>query len=93
MKYGSYGFIAISLYSENTSSSTPTQADLAAWGSFYSASYPLLSDPKGATDRVYDPTGAHRPTYVLLGPGAEILAIGSSYSTAAIEAALPTPYP
>lgn len=53
----------------------------------------MVEDPGAVTDRLYDPSRRTRPTYVLVGPGAEILSIGSSYDTATLEAALPTPYP
>ena len=53
----------------------------------------LLIDPSGKTDRVYDPSDLTRPSYVLLGPGAEVLALGSSITDKQIEAALPTAYP
>ena len=55
---------------------------------------PVLADPSGSTDKLYDPTSRSRPTYVLLGPGAEILSIGSSApSDSTIEAVLPIAYP
>lgn len=69
------------------------QADLSAWATYYGLSFPVLQDTNAVTDRLYDPNSRSRPTYVLLGPGAEILSIGSPVTTSAIEAALPNPYP
>ncbi|MCK6520360.1 peroxiredoxin family protein [Myxococcota bacterium] len=71
----------------------PTAADLMAWATFYGLSFPVLSDPGGTEDKRYDPGDRSRPSYVLLGPGAEILVVGTSVTDAQIEAALPTPYP
>lgn len=52
-----------------------------------------MADTDATTDRLYDPSASTRPTYVLIGPGAEILERGGSVSSRSIEAALPTPYP
>ena len=68
------------------------QADLEDWAAYFGLSFPVLQDPGAMTDRIYDPAARSRPTYVLIGPGAEILATGN-ISTGQIEAALPTPYP
>ena len=67
--------------------------DLRDWAAYYGTTHPVVLDPGATTDRLYDPSARTRPTYVLLGPGAVILSIGSSVTDAAIEAALPTPYP
>ena len=48
------------------------------------------TDTGGAVDKLYDPSSRSRPTYVLLGPGAEILYIGSSITEARVQDALPT---
>ena len=93
--YGPYGFLAVTAQSENTSYATPTTADLLAWDKAYSSGHPVVADPSGSVDATYDPHSSSRPTYVLIGPGMEILSIGGSSSVkgADIEAALPTPYP
>jgi hypothetical protein len=54
---------------------------------------PVVADPSQLTDKIYDPTGRHRPTYVLFGPGAEIISITGSIKDADVEAVLPIPYP
>lgn len=68
-------------------------ADLEDWADYYGTTHPIVLDTGAAVDRLYDPSSMTRPTYVLLGPGAEIVLIGSSVSDADIEAVLPTPYP
>ncbi|MFZ5482197.1 MAG: hypothetical protein ACOZNI_35880 [Myxococcota bacterium] len=49
----------------------------------------MLADVGAATDGVWDPSSRTRPTYVLLGPGAEVVSVGRPVSDAEIEAALP----
>ena len=67
--------------------------DLAGWASYFGLDFPILADPAAATDRLYDPSGRTRPTYVLLAPGLEIVKLASEPSEAEIEAILPTSYP
>lgn len=83
----------ITAASEDAHHDAADTTDLQDWAAYFGTTHPLVLDPGALTDRLYDPSARTRPTYVLLGPGAEILSIGSSVSDAAIEAALPTPYP
>ena len=93
--YESYGFIAISAFSENSSRSAPSASDLTTWASYYGLDFPVVADPSGTTDQLYDPSSSSRPTYVLLAPGAEVVAYGSSASIDSddVEDELPTSYP
>jgi peroxiredoxin len=93
--YKDYGFIIVQAHSENTSRSTPTQAQLSAWDTNYSLGYPVVADTSGAQDLLYDPKSSTRPTLVLIEPGMTIVSIGDSNSvtTSDIEAILPITYP
>lgn len=66
-------------------------ADVLEWIDYYDLTHPVVLDPGGATDLLYDPVSRTRPTYVLMGPGAEILSVGSTYDVATLEAHLPWP--
>ena len=66
-------------------------ADVLEWVDYFDLTHPVAVDPGATTDRLYDPAARTRPTYVLLGPGAEILSVGSTYDVATIEAHLPWP--
>lgn len=79
----------ITAASQDAGRDTPDAEDLQDWMDYFGVSFPVVVDEGGATDRLYDPSQRTRPTYVLLAPGAEIVAIGSSVEDAAIEAALP----
>lgn len=91
--YADYGFIVLAAWSENTSRTTPSLTDIQSWVSYYGVDYPNLIDPSGNADRIFDPSQRTRPTYVLLSPGLVIEQIGSSVTTASIEAVLPISYP
>ena len=81
--------MALAAYSEDVQGDLPDAADLAEWVAFYQLSYPVLADPDGAVDRIYDPNTRSRPTHVLLGPGAVVLTVGGDPSAEEIEGALP----
>ncbi len=82
----------VSAASEDSSYNPVEQADLLTWATAFALTFPVLADDSAAVDALYDPMSRSRPTYVLLGPGAEIIEI-NSISDADIVAALPTAYP
>ena len=87
--YQDQGFVALSAYSEDYDQQTPTVDDLAEWAEHFELDYPVLTDPGGAVDELFDPAGATRPTYVLFSPGAVVERIGGAPSDEQIEALLP----
>ena len=93
--YKDYGFIVVQAHSENSSRTTPTQAELLSWDTNYSLGYPVIADTSGTEDLLYDPKSSTRPTLVLIEPGMSIVSVGDSNSVVAadIEAILPTTYP
>lgn len=83
----------ITAASEDASYGDVDQEDQLEWATAFGLTFPVVADPAAATDAVYDPSHARRPSYVLLAPGAEIVVMGAKPSDAEIEAVLPTSYP
>lgn len=88
-KYQARGFTVMTAASEGPDYEPVTTADLAEWADYFGLSFPVLADVDAAQDMVYDPDRRTRPTYVLLGPGREIVKVGTEVSDAEIEAVLP----
>jgi hypothetical protein len=85
--YKDQDFMTISAWGEDDSPerTTPTTNQLMAWANQFGITTPVVADPDLGVYRRYGTGGL--PQTILLGPGAEILKLGS-ISTADIEAAL-----
>lgn len=78
----------IQLMGEDKSGSPPDLDDVEKWVTKYDVTFPVLADPNWSVGNRYEKDG-YIPTWTLMGPGLEILAVDEIVRTSRIESVLP----
>lgn len=78
----------LQLMGENNNGSSPDQGDLETWASRYDVTFPVLADPNWRIGSRYEQDG-YIPTWTLMAPGLEILAVDEILSESRVIAELP----
>lgn len=73
---------------EDNSGNSPELDDLETWVGRYDVTFPVLADPRWGVGTRYEQDG-YIPTWTLMGPGLEILAVDTIVSESRIQSALP----
>ena len=75
--YKDAGLMPLAVYSSNNEGVLPDAEDLTTWANYYGIQTPVLAD---ANSTVYSRYGTGSiPVMALLGPGMEVLELGSIY--------------
>jgi hypothetical protein len=87
-KYKDKGFIVIQLKAQNSSSQTPSQADLESWADNFGITFPVLADSNWTVMRRWEQDN-YIPSHTLLAPGMKVVKVDEKVSDADVEAILP----